>query len=153
MKPHGVATRHDLPRGAWRPVGWLAVNADQVMSWVAAYERAWRAAGTAALATLFTPDATYRQSPYSDPVAGLPAIARMWEAEREGPDEVFRMECDLVAASGDVAVLRAEVWYGDPVQQEYRDLWIVRFAPDGRCAAFEEWPFWPEQPPAADGGS
>jgi hypothetical protein len=39
-----------------------------------------------------------------------------------------------------------EVSYGDPVRQEYRDLWIVGFAGDGRCASFEEWPFWPEQP-------
>jgi ketosteroid isomerase-like protein len=145
-----MAFRSVVPPVARRTVGWLAVNADQIMSWAAAYERAWRAAGTETMAALFTPDAIYRQSPYSDPVTGLPAIARMWEAEREGPDEVFRMECDLVAASGDVAVLRAGVWYGDPVHQEYRDLWVVRFAPDGRCAVFEEWPFWPEQPPAAD---
>jgi hypothetical protein len=122
------------------------VDADQIMSWVAGYERAWRTTGTDALAGLFRPDATYRTSPYDEAVAGLPAIERLWEAEREGPDEVFRMECELVAADRDVAVLRVEVWYGDPVQQEYRDLWIVRFAPDGRCAAFEEWPFWPEQP-------
>ncbi len=60
------------------------------------------------------------------------------------------MERELVAADGDVAVLRIGVWYGEPVRQEYRDLWIVRFAPDGRCAAFEEWPFWPGQPHAAD---
>lgn len=116
------------------------------MSWVAGYERAWRTPGTGALAGLFTPDATYRTSPYDQAVAGLPAIERLWEAEREGPDEVFRMDRELVAADRDVAVLRVEVWYGDPVQQEYRDLWIVRFAPDGRCAAFEEWPFWPGQP-------
>src|ERR1039457_7047882 len=70
-RPGGPADR--------RPVGWLAVNADQIMSWAAAYERAWRAAGTETLAALFTPDAIYRQSPYSDPVTGLPAIARRWE--------------------------------------------------------------------------
>jgi SnoaL-like domain len=126
------------------------VNTDQIMSWVAAYERAWRTAGTGALTRLFTPDATYRTSPYDAVIAGLPAIGRLWEAEREGPDEVFRMERQLVAADRDVAVLRVAVWYGDPVRQEYRDLWIVRFAPDGRCAAFEEWPFWPQQPRSAD---
>lgn len=120
------------------------------MRWVAAYERAWRTPGTAALAGLFSPDATYRTGPYDYVVTGLPAIERLWEAEREGPDEVFRMERELVVADGGVAVLRVEVWYGEPVRQEYRDLWIVRFAPDGRCAAFEEWPFWPGQPHMAD---
>ena len=122
------------------------MDSDQIMSWVAGYERAWRAPGTGALAAIFTPDAIYRTAPYDEPVTGLPAIGRLWEAERDGPDEVFRMESELVAVDRDVAVLRVEVWYGDPVQQEYRDLWIVRFAPDGRCAAFEEWPFWPEHP-------
>jgi uncharacterized protein (TIGR02246 family) len=117
-----------------------------VSAWVAAYERAWRSAGTGALAGIFTEDATYRQGPYQPPVAGLAAIAAMWEAERDGPAEVFRMTSDVIAVDGDTAVARVEVWYGDPVKQEYRDLWVMRFAGDGRCAWFEEWPFWPEQP-------
>lgn len=117
--------------------------------WLAAYERAWRTAGTDALATIFTPDATYLQGPYRTPVVGLPAIARMWEDERDGADEVFQLSSDIVAVEGDTAVTRLEVRYGDPVDQEYRDLWITRFAPDGRCRSFEEWPFWPAQPTAA----
>ncbi len=48
-----------------------------------------------------------------------------------------------------IAVVRAEVGYGDPVSQEYRDLWLIRLGEDGRCSWFEEWPFWPEQPNAA----
>ncbi|MFG2099247.1 hypothetical protein ACGFJ5_01450 [Micromonospora echinaurantiaca] len=75
----------------------------------------------------------------------------MWEAERAGPDEVFRMTSEIVAVDGDTAVVRLEVRYGDPVHQEYRDLWIMRFAEDGRCGSFEEWPFWPAQPTASQG--
>ena len=37
------------------------MDREQVAGWVAAYERAWRAPGTAALAGLFTADAAYRQ--------------------------------------------------------------------------------------------
>jgi len=50
------------------------------------------------------------------------------------------------AVDGDAAVVRAEVRYGDPVRQEYRDLWVMRLAHDGRCSWFEEWPYWPERP-------
>jgi hypothetical protein len=32
-----------------------------------------------------------------------------------------------------------EVTYGDPVEEEFRDLWIMRFDEDGRCRSFEEW--------------
>ena len=40
-----------------------------------------------------------------------------------------------------VGVVRAEVCYGDPPGQEYRDLWVIRFAGDGRCTWFEKWPY------------
>jgi ketosteroid isomerase-like protein len=129
------------------------VDRARVADWIGAYERAWRAPGTAMLAEIFTPDATYLQGPYDEPVVGLPAIGRMWEAEREGPDEVFAMTSDIVAVDADTAVARIEVRYGEPVRQEYRDLWIITFAPDGRCASFEEWPFWPGQPDVAVGAS
>ncbi len=53
---------------------------------------------------------------------------------------------------GDTAVARVEVEYGDPKPQEYRDLWLIRFADDGRCRSFEEWAFWPEKPHATCDG-
>jgi ketosteroid isomerase-like protein len=125
------------------------MTAQEVEAWVAGYERAWRTAGTDALRDLFTEDAGYRQSPYAQPVSGLPAIAAMWEDEREGPDEAFTMATEVVAVDGAIAVVRVHVRYGEPAGREYRDLWVMRFAPDGRCAEFEEWPFWPGQPHAA----
>ena len=118
----------------------------QVTNWVTAYERAWRTAGTETLAAIFTADASYWQGPYHQPVIGLADIARMWEDERDGPDEVFQMDSDIVAIDGDTAVVRVEVRYGDPIVREYRDIWIIEFAEDGRCQLFEEWPFWPVQP-------
>ena len=50
-------------------------------------------------------------------------------------------------------MVRAEVCYGDPPAQEYRDLWVIRLADDGRCTSFEEWPYWPGQPYAAHDGA
>lgn len=120
-----------------------------VSQWLAAYEAAWRAAGTEGLAGIFTDDASYLQSPYDPPVEGLDAIRRMWDAEREGPDEVFTIATEIVAVDGPTAVVRAEVHYGSPVRQEYRDLWIVKLGEDGRCRWFEEWPYWPGEPRAA----
>jgi ketosteroid isomerase-like protein len=122
-----------------------------VRRWLAAYEAAWRAPGTHGLAEIFTDDASYRQSPYQEPVAGLDAIRRMWDAERDGPDEVFTVATDILAVDGPTAVVRAEVRYGVPLYQEYRDLWIMQLGGDGRCIWFEEWPYWPGQPRAAAG--
>jgi ketosteroid isomerase-like protein len=117
-----------------------------VEDWVAAYERAWRAPGLDALAEIFTPDAVYRQGPYARAVVGLPAIGRIWDEERSGPDEAFTMSAAVVAVEAQTAVVRVEVVYGSPAVQQFRDLWVIRFAGDRRCREFEEWPFAPDEP-------
>jgi hypothetical protein len=118
---------------------------EQLLAWIDGYERAWRAAATETLGTLFSEGARYRQSPYADPVVGLAAIASMWEAERSGPDEIFTMTREVVAVEGDTGVARVVVRYGDPVEQEYTDLWVVQLDADGRCRDFEEWAYWPDR--------
>ena len=119
------------------------VTAGQLLEWVDGYQRAWRAPGTDGLRDLFTDDAEYLVSPYDVPVVGLAAIREMWDEDRIGPDEVFTMTAEVVACQGDTGVARVRVRYGDPLVQEYLDLWVVRFAIDGRADRFEEWPFWP----------
>lgn len=124
-----------------------AASPARLRRWVAGYEAAWRTPDDGlddVLGELFAHDASYRTAPYERPHRGLAAIAALWRSGREGPDEVFQLASDIVAVDGDVGVVRLEVRYGDPIRQEYRDLWIVSFDPAGRCRAFEEWPFWPE---------
>ena len=124
-------------------------------TWLEAYQRAWRTPGVESLDRLFCPDATYVPSPFSAPIRGLEAIARMWESERQGADEAFAMDSEVLAVDGDTGVARVEVRYGEPRRQTYRDLWVVRLDKAGRCRHFEEWPFWPPGTPggiAADPG-
>jgi mannose-6-phosphate isomerase-like protein (cupin superfamily) len=115
-------------------------------AWLDDYQRLWRTAGTDQLSTLFADDAVYLDSPVEPPHAGLDAIRAMWDEAREGPDEAFTMTREVVAVSGDSGVARVVVHYGDPVTQEYIDLWVVRFNDAGRAVRFEEWPFWPGKP-------
>ena len=117
-----------------------------VQSWVDGYERAWRSPGTDQLTALFTEGAIYVVSPWAEAVRGLEVIGRLWESERAGPDEEFTMTSDVVAVDAPVAVVRVQADYA--TGNLWRDLWVVRFADDGRCMAFEEWPFAPGQ---ADG--
>ena len=124
------------------------MDRDALRAWVDAYERAWRAPGVDALDALFTEDATYSTAPFEPPFRGLAAIREMWAAERS-PGEEFTTVAEIIALEGDTGVVRVEVRYTRPREQRYRDLWIVRLAPDGRCRAFEEWPFWP---PGSGGG-
>jgi ketosteroid isomerase-like protein len=128
----------------------VIVDRNTFAYWIEGYERAWRTAGTASLAGLFAPDVVYLHSPYAEPVVGLDALAQDWEAERDSHGEVFTMvtqvvAIDATATDGATGVARVLVRYGDPVRQEYLDLWVVVFDSDGRARRFEEWPFWPGQ--------
>jgi hypothetical protein len=111
--------------------------------WIADYERVWRTAGTDGLAELFAADVGYLASPWEQPIQGLEDLATFWEMQRDGPDEEFAMTSDVVAVDGEVGVARIEVRYGNG--DRWRDIWIVRFDAEGRCAHFEEWPIAPRE--------
>ncbi len=119
---------------------------DQVLEWVAGYQRAWRSGDLEAVTRLFTPDAHYRASPYEDPEIGHAAIQAFW-LDDEGRD--FTMSAEPLAVDGRMAVVRVDVNYGEPQPQEYRDLWVLRFADDGRVKDYEEWAYWPGKPYSA----
>ena len=119
---------------------------DDVLQWVRRYERAWRDGDLDAVVELFSDDAAYRASPYEPSATGHDAIKALW---LDDPGTTFTMHAHVVAVDGDVAVVRADVVYTAPAAQEYRDLWLLRFAPDGRVADFEEWAYWPGKPYAA----
>lgn len=114
-----------------------------VMEWVKGYEQAWRDGDLDAIGRLFTDDARYRRSPYEKSEVGHAAIRAFW---REDDSSTFTVSAEPVAVEGRDAVVRLEVHYGEPNRQEYRDLWVLRFADDGRVEDFEEWAYWPGKP-------
>jgi ketosteroid isomerase-like protein len=114
----------------------------EVMRWVARYEEAWRSRDLDAVEALFTEHAQYRSSPYEPAVIGHHGIKEFWLSDGGVP---FTMAGSVVAVDGPRAVVRVEVQYGEPTNQEYRDLWVLRFA-DGRVEDFEEWAYWPGKP-------
>jgi ketosteroid isomerase-like protein len=124
------------------------VDRDGVMRWVAEYERAWRDGDVDAVTRLFTEDARYLVSPYAEPRIGHGDIQAFW---RDDEGRRFSVTAEPIAVEGRDAVVRLEVRYLDPRSQDYRDLWILRFADDGRVEHFEEWAFWPDKPYTAAG--
>ncbi|HET9772085.1 MAG TPA: nuclear transport factor 2 family protein [Acidimicrobiia bacterium] len=124
----------------------VAVDREAVARWVEAYERAWRTPGTDHLGAVFSTDVSYRPSPWAPALSGLENLAAFWESERDGADESFVLSGEVVAVEGTTAVVRVSVDYVGADASRWRDLWVLEFAADGRCAAFEEWPFAPDQP-------
>jgi ketosteroid isomerase-like protein len=121
------------------------MDRDAVMAWVAGYEQGWRDADLDAVGRLFTEDARYLTSPYERPMVGHDEIRAFWVDD----ERTFAFTAEPIAVEGVDAVVRAEVRYADPVTQEYRDLWVLRFADDGRVSHFEEWAYWPGKPYSA----
>jgi hypothetical protein len=116
------------------------VTRDDLDRWIDAYLAAWRSGD--GVDGLFTGDATYRSSPYLDPDSGIDAIKEFWRRETDDGEE-FTVQREIVAIEGDTGVVRLEVEYTSPRYRHYRDIWIVTLDGEGRCTAFEEWPFWP----------
>jgi ketosteroid isomerase-like protein len=123
-----------------RAVTLLAMERQAVERWVAEYERAWRDEDVDAVAALFTDGAAYRVSPYEPSAVGHDAIRALW---LDDAGRTFAMQADVIAVDDDVAVVRVDVRYATPTVQEYRDVWLLRFAADGRVADYEEWAYWP----------
>lgn len=121
------------------------MDRDAVLAWVADYESAWRANDPAAVETLFAPDASYWRSPYKKPEVGYGEIRAIWCDD----GEIFTVQAEPVAVEDRSAVVRLLIRYGEPVRQEYKELWVLTFASDGRVTHFEEWTYAPEGP---DGG-
>ncbi len=114
-----------------------------VARWVAGYETAWRDRDLTGVERLFTAQVHYLKSPYEEPLVGHAALRGSW---REDDDTTFTMRSTVVAVDGLVAVVRVVVEYLAPHQQEYTDLWVLRFTADGRVEHFEEWAYWPGSP-------
>ena len=119
------------------------VDREQVQAWVDAYVHWWRAGDAAGVPVLFTPGVRYLRSPYAQPIEGHDALSVFW---LEDVGATFEVTSEVVAADGATGVARLQVSYREPDQQEYRDLWVLRFAEDGRVERFEEWAYFPGKP-------
>lgn len=114
-----------------------------VQAWLDRYIEAWRANEPEPIKALFTEDAVYRYRPYADlerTVTGNAAIAESWLEEPDGPD-AWEASYEPYAVDGDRAVAvgfsRYHATATEP-EKTYRNAYLLRFAPDGRCAEFSE---------------
>jgi len=121
-----------------------------VETWMTAYRRAWASDVREEIAGLFTEDAVY--SPYPWPRGarqwqGRDAIIAKWIGR--GDSKIgWRFDHEILAVEGDTAVIEGWTSYdrgeGEPWDEEYANVWLVRFAPDGRAREFAEW--WVQKP-------
>jgi ketosteroid isomerase-like protein len=115
-----------------------------VQEWLDRYVAAWRANRREPIEELFTEDAVYRFRPYggdAHAVRGHEAIAKAWLDEQDAPDswqaryEPFAVEGDRAVAVGTSRYLASDAH----PERAFHNAFLLRFAPDGRCAEFTEY--------------
>lgn len=112
-----------------------------VTVWIDDYRAAWESNEPGDIRALFTENAEYRTEPYAEPWVGHAAIVDGWLEAQDQPGETEFHWARLVTTD-DLAVISGTTTYASgPV---YSNLWVIRFAPDGRAVSFTEW--WMEQP-------
>lgn len=116
---------------------------DDVRRWLDRYIGAWRTNDAEQIAALFTEDAAYHYRPYEHPeqtVRGRDAIVASW---LDDPDDPASWEASYEpwAVEGDRAVAIGWSRYAasdDEPERTYHNAYLLRFAPDGRCAELRE---------------
>jgi hypothetical protein len=126
------------------------MDRSDVERWIADYRQAWSTDDAAQIGARFTEDAKYSPFPWprdENYWHGRDLIVEKWQGH--GDSKVgWRFEHEILAVDGDTAVIEGWTDYdrgdADPWTEQYANLWVIRFAPDGRARSFREW--WVQRP-------
>ena len=116
---------------------------DDVQAWLDRYVEAWRANERGPIEALFTDDAVYSYRPWDDAentMRGREALVTSWLEEPDEPS-AWDAQYEPYAVEDDRAVAVGWSRYtatGDQPERTFHNAYLLRFAPDGRCASFHE---------------
>jgi limonene-1,2-epoxide hydrolase len=107
--------------------------------WIRSYAAAWETADEDLIVSLFTDEASYRSSPFREPLRGHDEIGAYWRRAAGGQSET---RVRMGSAFGQGARVAVEWWAtmvdgGEAVTLP--GCLLLRFAADGRCADLREY--------------
>jgi SnoaL-like protein len=119
------------------------MNRSDVQAWLDRYVEAWRANEPGPIEALFTEDVVYRWRPYeSYPAArGIAAVLEGWLGDTRDEPASWEAGYQPFAVDGDRAVAVGFSRYfarGEVPERTYHNVFLMRFAADGRCSEFTE---------------
>jgi uncharacterized protein (TIGR02246 family) len=121
------------------------MDASAVEAWLERYQEAWRTDDPRLIEELFSEDAVYHTGPWDEPWRGRDQIVAGW-IERGDSSLEWEFKYEVLALAGEVAVIQGWTTYrgeGEP-DEEFSNIWLLRFAPGGSVEEFREW--WVERP-------
>lgn len=120
------------------------MNHADVQAWLDRYLAAWRANERGPIEQLFTDDVVYRfrPNPGYPEAHGIGAVVDAWLGETRDEPGTWEAQFEPFAVDGDRAVAVGWSRYfadSSEGEQTYRNAFLLRFAPDGRCSEFTEY--------------
>ncbi len=111
-------------------------------NWLTAYGRAWETRDPEAVAQLFTPDALYRERPFTEPLRGRAALRAYWTRVVARSQEQIRFGFEIAALDGNLGIAR---WWASFVRVSSKQgvqldgIFFLIFSDENLCCELREW--------------
>ena len=116
-----------------------------VQNWLDDYGRAWVNGDPDHVVTLFTDDATYRETPFDDPMTGRDEIRHYWQTNAADAQENVEFTSQVWAVKDDTAIAGWQAKFTEKAtgnRVELDGVFRLVFSDEQgtlRCTSLEEW--------------
>jgi uncharacterized protein (TIGR02246 family) len=118
------------------------VNLESLRAWLEGYRLAWEGRDPEAVSRLFAEDATYQETPFTQPMHGRAAIRQYWSEVVAAAQEQIQFGYEVLAVVEDSAI--AHWWasftrVASRAQVSLDGVFLLTFDRAGRCRQLREW--------------
>ena len=110
---------------------------ERLDAWMDGYVLAWSSNDDQHIRAVFTDDAVYDPQTADGEWDGIEDIISRWQGIGDVEDN-WDFEWQPLVETDDLAIVTGRTTYFEPAAS-FRNLFIIRFASDGRCYDFTEW--------------
>ncbi|GAA2247112.1 nuclear transport factor 2 family protein [Herbiconiux moechotypicola] len=114
----------------------MSDDATRLASWIDGYRAAWLSNDPDQIRALFTEEGVYHPGPSGESWQGHDEIVAGWLDARDEPGDT-EFSWEPVVATAEVGVAQCVSTYRSGAV--YDNLWVIRFAPDGRATSYTDW--------------
>ncbi len=118
------------------------MNSESVRAWLESYRQAWENRDPEVVIKLFAVDATYQETPFSDPMRGRESIRQYWTRAVVSYQEQIRFASEILSVTEVSAIVH---WYAafvrisSKAQVSLDGIFLLRFDEAGFCNELREW--------------
>lgn len=118
------------------------VNLESLRAWLECYRLAWEGRDSDAVVRLFSEDATYQETPFTQPLRGREAIRQYWSRVVVDSQEQIGFGYEVLAFAEVTAIAH---WWASFVRVSSKGrvsldgVFLLTFTPEGFCRELREW--------------